>query len=122
MKYGETHKTWHIELDGQAYAFRLEYQFWTGEKKYFIDNKLVEHVPGGFLKSASFASNVPFTIGNHNGKFQHRAIGRAVFFDLIVDNEKIEGEEKSALRLPLWMIALLMIILIFIALSAMKFG
>lgn len=107
MKYGESIKVWNIELDGKPQTFRLEHQWWTGEKFYYINDELIEHIEGGFLQSASFVKDVPFNIGTHEGKFKFRAIHRLVFFDLIIDGNKIDGEEKSALRLPIWAIALL---------------
>lgn len=109
MNYGETHKTWLVELDEKEYSFRFEHQFWTGEKKYFINNELIEHIQGGLMQSASFANDVTFTIGSHKGKFTHRAIGRATFNELFIDENKIQGEEKSALRFPLWVFVLLLI-------------
>ena len=120
MKYGETIKRWNIDLDGQQHTLRFEHQFWTGEKKYYINDELVEHVPGSILQSASFAKDVPFTLGTHQGVFQLRALGRMVFYDLVIDGETIAGEEKSALRLPLWVITLLIIGLIYLALFSMS--
>jgi len=118
MKYGESIKLWNIELDGQAQSFRLEHQWWTGEKKYYINDKLIEHVAGGFLQSASFVKDVSFNIGSHEGKFKFRAVGRVVFFDLVIDGNKIEGDEKNALRAPIWLIVLLLLGLLAIAWSS----
>ncbi len=115
MKYGESIKTWDIELDGKPYTFRMEHQWWTGEKSYYINDELIEHVDGGFLQSASFGKDVTFNVGSHEGKFKYRAVGRAVFFDLVIDRNKIEGEEKNALRFPIWLAVLLLLGILAIA-------
>lgn len=122
MKYGETIKTWTVVLDGKEQSFRFKHQFWTGEKEYFINDELIKHVPGGLLQSASFSSDVPFHIGVHEGKFKFRAVGRVTFYDLEIDGEKIEGEEKRALRLPLWVAGLLLLALFTIAALSMHSG
>lgn len=109
LKYGESVKVWNIELDGKPQSFRLEHQFWTGEKSYYINDELIEHIDGGLLQSASFGKDVSFKLGSHEGKFKYRAIGRAVFFDLVIDGNKIEGEEKNALRFPIWLAVLLLL-------------
>ncbi len=109
MKYGESIKTWDIELDGKLQTFRIEHQFWTGEKKYYINDEMIKHVEGGFLQSASFMKDVPFNIGTHEGKFKFRAVGRLTFYDLIIDGKEIEGEEKNALRFPIWILVLLLL-------------
>lgn len=113
-------KTWEVELNGETHHFRMEHNFWSGEKKYFIDDELVEHVSGSLKASASFARDVPFNVGGHLGRFQHRAVGRVVFYDLYVDGKKIEGEEKHALRLPVWAIVLLIMVLFLIAFLSMQ--
>jgi len=122
MKYGDAVKTWAVELDGKVHRLRMEHNFWSGEKKYHIDDELTEHVPGSLKTSASFARDVPFTIGSHSGTFQHRAVGRVVFYDLYVDGKKIEGEEQHAMRLPPWAIVLLILALLVIAGLSMHFG
>lgn len=118
MKYGESIKVWNIELDGKLQTFRLEHQFWTGEKNYYINDERIKNVKGGLLQSASFAKDVPFNVGTHEGKFKYRAIGRAVFFDLVIDGNKIDGEEKNALRMPIWVIVLLILVVVAIGFSA----
>jgi hypothetical protein len=122
MKYGESIKIWNVELDGQPQSFRLEHQWWTGEKFYYINDELIEHVESGLLQSASFTKDVPFNIGTHNGKFQYRAVGRIVYFDLIIDGNKIDGEEKNALRFPIWVMALLLLGLLVIGWSSGQFS
>ena len=122
MNYGETHKHWNATLAGKEHSFRFEHQFWTGEKKYFVNDELIKHVEGNLLQSASFGSDVPFDIDGHNGVFQFRAIGRLTFYDLYIDGSKIEGEEKSAMRLPPWAIVLSLLVLLAIAGLAMQFG
>jgi hypothetical protein len=109
LKYGESIKTWNVELDGKPTSFRMEHQFWTGEKRYYINDELIEHTKGGFLQSGSFIKDVTFNVGNHTGKFKYRAVGRVVFFDLVVDGNKIKGEEINALRFPIWVAALLIL-------------
>ncbi len=47
-------------------------------------------------------------------------MGRVVFYDLYVDGKKIEGEEKHALRLPMWAIVLLIMVLFLIAFLSMQ--
>ena len=120
MKYGDTVKTWTVELDGKAHRLRMEHNFWSGEKKYFIDDEPIEHEIGGLKASASFAKDVPFNVGSHAGKFQHRAVGRAVFYDLYVDGENIKGEEQHALRMPPWLFVLLILLLLLIAYFSMQ--
>ena len=120
MKYGDAVKNWVVELDGEAHRFRMEHNFWSGEKKYFVDDEMIEHVTGSIKASTTFARDVPFTVGAHEGYFRHRAVGRAVFYDLFIDGEKIKGEEKHALRLPLWVAALLMLLLFLIAFLSMQ--
>jgi hypothetical protein len=122
MKYGDAAKNWTVELDGREHSFRMEHNFWSGEKKYFVDDEMIEHVEGGLKASAAFAGDVPFSVGGHQGYFRHRAVGRAVFYDLFIDDEKIKGEEKHALRLPLWAAALLFLLLFLIAFLSMQFG
>lgn len=120
MKYGDAVKTWEVELDGKHHRLRMAHNFWSGEKKYYIDDELVEHVPGSLKASAAFARDVPFTIGSHSGKFQHRAVGRVVFYDLYVDGKNIEGEEQHALRMPVWVLVLLILLLFLVAFLAMQ--
>lgn len=115
MEYGESIKTWNVELDGQQYSFRFVHQFWTGEKSYYINEELIKHVPGSLLSSASLASDVPINVGTHEGKFKFRAVDRVAFYDLYIDGNKIEGEEKNALRMPIWMIVLLCLGLLAVA-------
>ena len=122
MKYGEAHKSWIVDLDGKEQLFRFEHQFWTGEKKYYINDELIKHIHGGLLQSAKFVQEVPFSIGSHKGMFKHRAIGRVTFNDLIIGGEEIKGSEKSAMRFPLWLMTLLIIGLIYIALFSIKNG
>lgn len=122
MNYGDAVKTWDVELNGESHRFRMEHNFWSGEKKYFIDDELVEHVSGSLKASASFARDVPFNVGGHLGKFQHRAVGRVVFYDLYIDDRKIEGEEKRAMRMPPRAIVLLLLALLVIAGLSMIFG
>jgi hypothetical protein len=122
LKYGESVKIWHIELDGKPYTFRLEHQWWTGEKSYYINDDLIEHVDGGFLQSASFAKDVTFNVGSHTGKFKYQALGRAVFLNLVIDGNEIKGEEKNALRFPIWVAVFLFLGLIAIAWSAAQTG
>ena len=120
MNYGDAVKTWEAVLDGEKHVFRYEHNFWSGEKKYFIDDEMTKHVPGSLMVSASFADDLPFNIGAHQGKFRHRAVGRVVFYDLFIDDEKIKGEEKHALRMPLWAFALLIFLLFIIAWLSMQ--
>jgi len=122
MQFGDAVKTWAVELGGEAHQFRMEHNFWSAEKKYFVDDELLEHVPGGLKASASFVKDVPFNIGGHLGKFQHSAVGRVVFYDLYVDGKKIEGEEKHAMRMPPWAIVLLILALLVIAALSMRLG
>jgi hypothetical protein len=109
MAYGESIKTWNVELDDQQHSFRFVHQFWTGEKKYYINEELIKHISGSLLSSASFASDVPINIGTHEGEFKYRAVGRVAFYDLYIDGNKIEGEERNALRAPVWFIAFLLL-------------
>jgi hypothetical protein len=53
MNYGDAVKTWEVELNGETHHFRMEHNFWSGEKKYFIDDDLVEHVSGSLKASAN---------------------------------------------------------------------
>lgn len=122
MKYGDAVKQWVVVLDEKEHTFRLEHNFWTGEKKYFIDDELIKHIPGSISASASFGDDVPFNVGAHRGKFQHRAVGRAVFYDLYIEGEKIRGEEKHALRMPIWAGLLMLLLLFLIAWLSMQFG
>jgi hypothetical protein len=122
MKYGDSVKTWEVVLGDKKHTFRFEHNFWSGEKKYFINDQLIEHVPAGIKQSASFGSEVPFNIGSHQGKFQHRAVGRVVFYDLYIDGDKIKGEENSALRMPLWAFAALILLLLLIAWVSIQYG
>ena len=120
MKYGDAVKTWEVKLDGKAHVLRFEHNFWSGEKKYFIDDEMIKHVPGSLLASASFADDVPFNIGTHQGYYRHRAVGRVVFYDLFIDDEKIKGEEMHALRLPIWAFFLLIGLLFIITWLSMN--
>lgn len=122
MKHGDAMKTWTMELDDREYTFRMEHNFWSGEKKYYIDNELIEHVEGSIKASTSFTKDVPFIIGNHQGLFQHRAVGRAVFYDLYIDGQKIKGEEKHALRMPIWAAVGLFLLLLLVAFVSMQNG
>jgi hypothetical protein len=122
MKYGDAVKTWEAVLDGKEHTFRFEHNFWSGEKKYYINDQLIEHVPAGLKQSASFGSEVPFNIGSHQGKFQHRAVGRVVFYDLYIDGDKIKGHEKHALRMPVWAFVLLIVLLLLLAWVSVQYG
>ncbi len=109
MKYGETVTRWQLELNGRTHMMRLVHQFWTGEKKYYVDDELIKHTKGGVLPSASFGEDVTFTLGEHQGRFKFRAVGRMEFYDLYIDDEKIEGDEQRAMRIPAWAIVLLLV-------------
>lgn len=122
MKYGDAVKNWVVVVDGKEHHFCLKHNFWTGEKKYYVDDEMIKHVPGSISASASFGSEVPFNVGSHQGKFQHQAVGRVVFYDLYIDGEKIKGEEKNALRMPIWAAVVLFILLFLIAWLSMQFG
>lgn len=107
MAYGETTKTWTVLLDGQEHELRLEHHYWTGDKRFYLDDRLIHHIPGGLRASASFADDVPFTLGAHQGRFRYRAIGPMTFYDLVIDGQTIVGDERAGLRLPPWLVAAL---------------
>ena len=87
MKYGDAKKTWAVVLDGQEHTFRLEHNFWSGERKYYVDDELIEHITGSLGASANFGQDVEFTVGGHECRFQYRSIGRTVFYDLYIDEQ-----------------------------------
>lgn len=122
MKYGDSIKRWSVELEGKIHSLRMEHNFWNGEKKYYIDDELIKHVPGNLAEASRFASDVPFNIAGHRGEFRHRAVGRVVFYDLYIDDKKISGEEKNAARLPLWAALLMIALLLLLAWGSMQFG
>lgn len=122
MQFGDAVKTWAVELGGEAHQFRMEHNFWSGEKKYFVDDEQIESVSGSLKASAAMMKDVPFTVGAHRGRFQHRAIGRIVFYNLYIDEQKIKGVEKHAMRMPPWAIVLLILALLVIAGLSMRFG
>lgn len=108
MRYGETITRWQVELNGKRHTMRLVHQFWTGEKKYYVNDELIKQTKGGVIPSASFGEDVSFTLEKHQGQFKFRAVGRMEFYDLYIDDRKIEGDEQRALRIPIWAIALLL--------------
>lgn len=120
LKYGEAVKEWKAVLNGEVHRFRIEHQFWTGEKKYYIDDELFRHVAGGIAESARFSGNVPFSIGGHRGEFRLKAVGLVAYYDLYIDGNKVEGKERMAPRIPPWAMFLLFFLLILLAWLSIK--
>lgn len=122
MKYGDSIKRWSVELEDGIHNLRMEHNFWNGEKKYYVDDELIKHVPGSLAEASRFTSDVTFNVAGHRGEFRHRAIGRLTFYDLYIDGKKISGEQKNAARLPLWVALLMIALLLLLAWGAMEFG
>jgi len=118
LNYGETLKHWTASLDGNEYRIHMLRQFWTGERKYFVNDELIAHTKPGLANSARFSDDVSHKIAGHEIRFRYRAVGRVAFFDLFVDGEKIEGSETSALRFhPMIAVILTMLLLGMAAMS-----
>lgn len=112
LKYGETVKVWTVTLDGQEYRFRMQGQFWTGERSYYVNDERIAYTKPGLGNSASFTDDVIHQVGSHGIRFRYRAAGRIAIYDLFIDNEKIEGRETSAQRFPP-MVAVILLMLLF---------
>ncbi len=119
LKYGETVKTWTATLDGHEYLFRMQRQFWTGERSYYVNDERIAHTKPGLGNSASFTDDVTHRVGSHDIRFRYRAAGRIAFYELFIDNEKIEGKETSALRFPPMVAVILLMLLLGIAALSM---
>ena len=131
MNYGETIKNWSIKLDDKEQTFRFEHQFWTGRKKYYVNDELIKHVRGSILASCAMNETVAFTIDGHEGEFifRHRSKGlhnpfdsSTVYIDLFIDGEKVDGRKTKAKRQPNWVYYTYVVLILSLALYLQVFS
>jgi len=137
LAYGETITTWAADIEGRQHTFRFEHQFWTGRKKYFINDKLVKHISGGLIESCRGSVTVSFCVDSHDIQFLFRAsresdfsyggVGHndesAIFdkdagvttsMELLIDGAKIKGSVESERRMSGWAAPVFIAIIVFI--------
>ncbi|MFT5659103.1 MAG: hypothetical protein ACI9KN_002385 [Gammaproteobacteria bacterium] len=118
-KYGETVNIWSTQVDNKDYTFRFEHQFWTGRKRYFINDKLVKKISGGVIEAHRFRTSTSFTVNGHEVQFLFQAktydahlsytlfvkdLGIKTIMNLLIDGKQIAGVEEQASRCAGWVI------------------
>jgi len=139
LEYGETITTWAADVEGSPYTFRCEHQFWTGRKKYYINDKLVRQISGGLIESCRSSVAANFHIDSHDIQFLFRAArefgfsyggagyddmsevfdkdaGVVTSMELSIDGTKIKGSMKSARRMAGWAAPLFVAIIVILVL------
>lgn len=97
---------WNFRVGDDEHMAEYHHWKWTGARAILIDGEEVKRTPGSLAEASKFVSTLAVDFRGKHLDFVVRSVGRAVFYELLIDGAKVECEEGEAFGFNMFLVFL----------------